>query len=68
MEADLPANRVEKLRALFFQDTGIIRPGIVRHEVEAPRPCETVECYFGDLTTTEEKMMKKYEKFVITPL
>lgn len=68
MEADLPANNVEKLRAVLVRDRGVIRPGIVRQEIECQRPCEVGECFFGDLTRTQEVLMKKFLKFKKTPV
>ena len=63
MEADLPAHKADPLQRTLLRDGDIIRPSIIRNEVEEPRPCERGECFFGELNPTEAKLARKSGRF-----
>lgn len=63
MEVNMPADKAIPLVQLFHRDKDVIKPTMIRQEVEAPRPCSQGECFFGELTDTELKLVRKWGTF-----
>ncbi|XP_067946608.1 small ribosomal subunit protein bS6m-like [Watersipora subatra] len=63
VEANIPAHKIASLSLVLSQDKDVLRPTILRGEVEMPRPCEQGQCFFGELNNTELAMARKWGRF-----
>ena len=58
---DGPPDHLVDLKDYLNRDLDIIRPNILRKEMDVERPCDIGQCFFGELTDDIRAQVKFYK-------